>query len=246
MRLLKWDKLPENMKNDEVKRYYDILKQKRVGMFFKRVFDVLFSFLAILILSPLIIILSVLVKVTSKGPVFYRQERITAYGKMFRIFKFRTMVKDADKLGAQVTVDNDKRITKVGKFLRKVRLDEIPQLFNIFAGSMTFVGTRPEVKKYVDKYKPVYMATLLLPAGLTSDASIYFKDEATLMKDAEDVDATYMEKVVPLKMEYNLNAIEKFGFFRDIGIMFKTVFAVLKKSEKPKGEKEDNGTDKKG
>lgn len=246
MKLKKWDKLPENMQNEAVRKYYDILKKKKCGLFFKRVFDIFVSFLAIILLSPLLIILSVLVKVTSKGPIFYRQERVTAYGKSFKIFKFRTMVKNADKIGAQVTVENDKRITKFGKFLRKVRLDEIPQLFNIVAGSMTFVGTRPEVKKYVDGYKLEYMATLLLPAGLTSEASIYFKDEAFLMKDAADADVTYMEKVVPLKMEYNLSAIEKFGFWRDIGIMFKTVFAVFKKEKEPESKDNSDGNNKKG
>ena len=193
--------------------------------------DVLLSLLLLILLSPLFLILAIAIKIDSKGPVFYRQERVTQYGKRFRIFKFRSMVVNADK-GSLVTVDNDSRITKVGKFIRKCRLDEICQLIDVFRGTMTFVGTRPEVPKYVSRYTPEMTATLLLPAGVTSLASIYYKDEAELLNSAEDTDKVYVEKILPAKMYYNLKAIEKFGFWRDIKTMFMTVFAVLGKEYK--------------
>ena len=158
----------------------------------------------------------------------FRQVRVTQYGKQFRIFKFRTMVNNADKIGTQVTTKNDARVTKVGKFLRKCRLDEIPQLLNIILGDMTFVGTRPEVVKYVDKYTDEMMATLLLPAGVTSEASIQYKDEELLLAHADDADETYINEVLPEKMKYNLRSIETFSFSSDIRTMLRTVAAVLK------------------
>ena len=168
----------------------------------------------------------------SEGPVFYRQERITTYGKHFKIHKFRTMVNNADQIGSAVTVDNDSRITKVGEKLRGCRLDELPQIFDLISGNMSFVGTRPEAVKYVEKYKNEYMATLLLPAGITSEASIRYKDEATLLDTAEDVDKVYVEEVLPGKMKYNLDSIKNFSFWGDIATMFRTVFAVLGKDYK--------------
>ncbi len=229
MRLIKWEKLPVEMQTEEVKKYYDILRKKRCALFFKRAFDIVVSLLMLIVLSPVFLLLAIAIKLDSKGPVFYRQLRVTQYGKKFRIFKFRTMVQNADKIGAHVTVKGDSRITKVGKFIRKCRLDEICQLIDVFRGTMTFVGTRPEAVKYVDAYTPEMMATLLLPAGVTSEASILYKDEDKLLEQAEDVDKAYVEEVLPEKMKYNLAAIEKFGFWRDIGIMFRTVIAVLKK-----------------
>ena len=231
MRLIKWEKLPEQMKTEEVKEYYDVLKKKKVSLFFKRVFDIFVSFVLLLILFPFFLILALAIKIDSKGPVFYRQERITQYGKVFRIHKFRSMVVGADK-SSQVTVANDARVTKVGKFIRKCRLDEISQLIDVLSGNMTFVGTRPEVKKYVDEYTPKMLATLLLPAGVTSIASIYYKDEAELLDGAEDTDKVYIEKVLPEKMYYNLKSIKRFSFFGDIKVMFMTVFAVLGKKYK--------------
>ncbi len=231
MRLAKWEKLPENMQTDSVRKYYDCLKKKRVSLFFKRVFDIFVSGIMLLVFFPFFLILALAIKIDSKGPVFYRQERVTQYGKMFRIFKFRTMCVGADK-GSQVTVNNDARITRVGKFIRKCRLDEVSQLIDVFRGTMTFVGTRPEVTKYVNEYSEEMLATLLLPAGVTSMASIYFKDEAEILDGAEDTDKVYVERILPEKMYYNLKEVEKFGFFRDIGTMFKTVFAVLGKEYK--------------
>lgn len=228
--LKKWDKLPDFMKNDKVRSYYDILSKKKFSLFVKRVFDITVALIMLIILSPLIIVVSILIACGSKGGVFYRQERVTKYGKIFRIHKFRTMVANADKVGSLVTTAQDNRITGIGKVLRKLRIDEVPQLFDIIAGDMTFVGTRPEVKKYVDNYTTEMLATLLLPAGLTSEASVRYKDEAELLDNAEDVDKVYVEQVLPAKMKYNLESIKNFGFFKDIGTMFKTAFAVLGKN----------------
>lgn len=227
----KWEKLPAEMQTEEVRKYYDILKKKKGSLFFKRVFDIVVSLILLLLLSPIFLILAIAIKIESKGPVFYRQVRVTQYGKRYRIFKFRTMTQGADK-GSQVTVKNDSRVTKVGKLIRKCRLDEVSQLLDVFRGTMTFVGTRPEVPKYVEKYSAEMMATLLLPAGITSNASILYKDEDELLDGVENVDEVYMEKVLPVKMYYNLQSLEKYGFWRDIGVMFKTVFAVLGKEYK--------------
>ena len=232
MMLKKWDELPNNLQTDCVRKYYEILKKKKASLLLKRVFDLFAAFTLLLLLSPTIIILSLIILIEDGRPVFYRQTRITQYGEKFRIFKFRTMVKNADKLGSEVTVDHDPRITKIGGFIRKLRLDEIPQLFNVLAGSMTFVGTRPEAEKYVERYADYMMATLLLPAGITSEASIYFKDEAELLSSAENAEEVYVNTVLPEKMYYNLKSIEKFGFWREIGVMIKTVFAVLGKDYK--------------
>ena len=232
MKLVKWEKLPVEMQTEEVRKYYDILKKKRCSLFFKRLFDIFVSSVLLFLLLPFFLILSIAIKIDSKGPVFYRQLRVTQYGKKFRIFKFRTMVQNADKIGAHVTVNNDNRITRVGKFIRKCRLDEVSQLIDVFRGTMTFVGTRPEAVKYVDVYTPEMMATLLLPAGVTSIASIYYKDEAELLEKADDADKTYVDEVLPAKMKYNLKEIEKFSFWRDIKVMFMTVFAVLGKEYK--------------
>lgn len=230
MLIKKWEKLPPEMQTEEVREYYEILRKKNFSLFFKRVFDVVVSFLMLVILSPFFLILAIAIKIDSKGPVFFRQTRVTQYGKEFRIFKFRSMADGAEKKGSQVTLENDKRITKVGKLIRKLRLDEISQLIDVLRGKMTFVGTRPEVPKYVKEYTPEMMATLLLPAGVTSEASIKYKDEDEIMGSCEDnPDEVYINKVLPEKMKYNLDALKNYGFFRDIGIMFKTVFAVLKK-----------------
>ena len=229
MLIKRWDKLPEEMQTQEVLYYYTILRRRNFSLFCKRVFDIVVSFLMLLLLFWLFLILAIAIKLDSRGPVFFRQVRVTQYGKRFRIFKFRTMVQNAEAVGAQVTSKGDSRITRVGRFIRKCRLDEIAQLLDVFRGTMSFVGTRPEVPKYVERYTDEMMATLLLPAGVTSLASIRFKDEDELLEGAENVDDAYVERVLPKKMEYNLKALEKSGFFRDIGVMFQTVFAVLKR-----------------
>ena len=229
MILKKWEDLPDQLRIDVVRPYYDVLKKKTGTLLAKRLFDIVVSALMLIVLSPVFLILAVAIKLDSPGPVFYRQVRVTQYGKQFRIFKFRSMVNNADKIGTQVTVGNDNRITRMGKLIRKCRLDELCQLIDVFRGTMTFVGTRPEVPKYVEEYTPEMMATLLLPAGVTSLASIMYKDEDQLLSDAEDVDKTYVDTVLPQKMYYNLKAIKKFGFWGDIKLMFMTVFAVLGK-----------------
>ena len=229
MLIKKWEKLPQNMQCKAVRPYYEKLKKKNFSLFWKRVFDIFVSSIMLILLSLLFLVLAIAIKIDSRGPVFFRQVRVTQYGKTFRIFKFRTMVNDADKIGSQVTVSHDTRITRVGKFIRKCRLDEVSQLIDVWRGTMSFVGTRPEVPKYVERYSDEMLATLLLPAGVTSFASIKFKDEDELLKDAANVDDTYVNEVLPKKMEYNLQSLEKYGFWRDIGTMFKTVGAILKR-----------------
>ena len=229
MMLKKWEDLPPEMQCDEVREYYDILKKKQVSLFSKRLFDIVVSLIMLIILSPIFLIMAIAIKIDSPGPVFYRQERVTQYGRHFRIFKFRSMVNNADKSGTAVTVKDDCRITKTGRFIRKFRLDEISQLIDVLRGTMTFVGTRPEVPKYVEHYTPEMMATLLLPAGVTSLASIYYKDEAELLDAADDADRTYITEVLPGKMEYNLRELREFGLFRDIKEMVMTVLAVMGK-----------------
>ena len=229
MILKKWEDLPESLRTDAVRPYYDLLAKRRGSLLLKRCFDVVVSALMLLVLSPVFLVLAIAIKLDSPGPVFYRQVRVTQYGEHFRIFKFRSMVSDADKRGSLVTVSGDSRITRVGHIIRNCRLDELCQLIDIFRGTMTFVGTRPEVPKYVAAYTPEMMATLLLPAGVTSEASILYKDEAELLDAADDVDAVYIRDVLPGKMKYNLDALKNFSFFSDIATMFRTVFAVLGK-----------------
>ncbi len=235
---VKWEAMPKKMRTPEVRRYYDILMRKRASLIFKRVFDVYASILLLVLLSPVFLVLAAAIKLDSKGPVFYRQVRVTALGKAFRIYKFRTMAEDADR-GAQVTVRSDPRVTRVGRFIRKFRLDELSQLIDVLRGTMTFVGTRPEVGKFVDAYTPEMLATLLLPAGVTSRASIYYKDEAQLLDGASDPDSVYIERILPEKMRYNLQSLEHFGFWSDIKTMIMTVFAVLGKEYKDEGEDEE-------
>ena len=225
--LKQWEKLPDVMRTPEVAEYYRILKKKPLSLFLKRLFDILLSLILIVLLSPLMLFIVIWIKCDSRGPVMFRQVRITTAGKEFRIFKFRTMVVDAEKLGTQVTVGQDPRITRSGGFLRKLRLDELPQLFNVLAGDMSFVGTRPEVPHYVEQYTSEMWATLLLPAGITSEASIEYKDEDRLLEGAEDVDRVYVEEVLPEKMKYNLRYIKRFQVLRDFVIMVETVIAVL-------------------
>jgi lipopolysaccharide/colanic/teichoic acid biosynthesis glycosyltransferase len=232
MKLRKWEDLPAFMQCEEVREYYDILAKKKGALGLKRAFDVVVAVIMLIILAIPMLIIAVMIKIDSPGPVFYRQERVTTYGKRFRIHKFRTMVNNADKIGSAVTVGGDARITKVGNRLRNLRIDEIPQLIDVLSGNMSFVGTRPEATKYVKQYSNEMNATLLLPAGITSEASIRYKDEAMLLDEADDVDKVYVEVVLPGKMQYNLQSIRHFSFFGDIATMFRTVFAVLGKEYK--------------
>lgn len=228
--LKKWEELPDFMRVPEVRPYWEILNKKRRQLILKRVFDFAVAFMLLIILAIPMAVIAVWVKLDSKGPVFYRQERVTTYGRHFYIHKFRTMVNHADKIGTAVTVRNDSRITKVGTKLRHLRLDELPQIFDVIQGTMSFVGARPEAVKYVEKYSAEYYATLLLPAGITSEASIRYKDEDKLLNDVSDADEVYLEKILPAKMEWNLKSIRYFSFLGDILTIFRTaaVFKVEK------------------
>ena len=229
----KWEDIPASMKNNSVKKYYKILQRKKVSRFLKRTFDIIFSVVGMVLLSPVFLILAIAIKIDSKGPVFFRQERVTRYGKTFKIFKFRTMVENADKKGTLVTIKNDKRITRIGKLIRKCRLDEIPQLINIFVGEMSFVGTRPEVRKYVDAYTDEMKATLLMRAGVTSEASMKFKDEDEMLnkcvKKYKSIDQAYIEEILPNKMILNIKYIEKFNLLADVRIMAKTAISMFRR-----------------
>lgn len=225
----RWEDLPPFMKRKEVKEYYDILKRKKGELVLKRGFDLAVASIMLVLLAIPMLMVAIIIKADSPGPVFYRQERVTTYGKRFKIHKFRTMVKNADKIGPAVTVSEDARITKIGAKIRKLRIDEIPQLLDVLAGNMSFVGTRPEAAKFVCRYKPEYLATLLMPAGITSEASIRYKDEDRLLDGASDVDDMYVNQVLPAKMKWNLESIRYFGFLREILTMFRTLAAVLGK-----------------
>lgn len=227
--LLKWDDLPAFMRTPEVRPYWEALNQRRGQLVLKRVFDLVMGVLLCIVLAIPMIVIAVMVRLDSEGPVFYRQERVTAYGRHFKIHKFRTMVNNADRIGTAVTVGNDSRITRVGARLRHLRLDELPQLFDVISGDMSFVGTRPEAVRYVERYQPEYNATLLMPAGITSEASIRYKDEDRLLDGASDVDAVYVGQVLPKKMKWNLESVRRFSFPRDILTMLRTVLAVLGK-----------------
>lgn len=227
MILKRWEALPAQLRTEEVRPYYDTLQKKKFALVCKRLFDILVSALMLVVLSPVFLVLALAIKLDSPGPVFFRQVRVTQYGREFRIFKFRSMVANADKLGSQVTVSGDMRVTRVGRVIRKCRLDELCQLIDILRGTMSFVGTRPEVPKYVAAYTPEMMATLLLPAGVTSEASILYKDEDRLLDGAGNVDAVYIQQVLPDKMKYNLESLRRFSFWGDIRTMVRTVLAVL-------------------
>lgn len=229
MKLLQWEELPDFMRTEEVRPYYEILEKRALSPLVKRVFDFSLSSVMLILLSPMFLMLAIWIRMDSEGPVFYRQKRVTQYGRIFRIYKFRTMVQNADKIGSLITVGGDLRITKVGMKLRGCRLDELPQIINIWKGEMTFVGTRPEVPKYVRRYTKEMYATLLLPAGVTSEASICFKDEARLLDGVGDVDLdrVYVERVLPGKMVYNLKNIRNFSTIKELLLMFRTFFAVI-------------------
>lgn len=228
----KFESLPAELQNEQVRPYYEALAAKRGQLFLKRAFDILVSAILLLLLSPILLFFAIWIKLDSPGPVFYRQERVTTYGRIFRIFKFRTMKVDADKMGSLVTLKNDDRITRVGHVIRRYRLDELPQLLNILTGDMSLVGTRPEVAKYVAAYTPEMKATLLLPAGVTSTASILFKDEEELIAkfilEGMEVDDIYITKVLPEKMHYNLSYLKNYSFLGDLKLMVRTVLKVFK------------------
>jgi len=230
--LREWDEIPDFMKISVVRPYYEALYKKRWQLKIKRFFDFTVALIMLVILTVPMFVIAIMIKLDSRGSVFYRQERVTAYGKHYRIHKFRTMVSNADKIGTAITTENDTRITKIGTVLRNYRLDELPQLFDILSGNMSFVGTRPEIVKYVERYQPVYFATLLLPAGITSEASIRYKEEDKLLNEADNIDEVYIKKILPEKMKWNLKSIRNYSFAGDLLTMFRTVSAVLGKDYK--------------
>ena len=229
MILRKWEDLPDFMRVEEVRPYWEVLAKKKNQLLIKRIVDFMLAVILLILLAIPMLAIAILIKLDSPGNIFFRQERVTIYGRRFRIHKFRTMVNNAEKIGAEVTVSNDSRITRVGAKLRTTRLDELPQLFDVICGNMSFVGTRPETVKYVMKYIPEYNATLLMRAGITSEASIRYKDEAGLLDEAEDVDMVYVEKILPTKMSWNLHSLKSFRLLGDICTMLRTVFAVMGK-----------------
>lgn len=222
-----YEDLPKEFRSDEVRKYYDILSHKKVSLFFKRLLDIVFALILTVILLIPMGIIALAVRLDSEGPVFFRQQRVTTGGRIFRIFKFRTMYVNDNSKNAQVTSGTDSRITKVGRFLRKLRLDELPQVFNVITGDMSFVGTRPEVERYVSAYTPEMYATLLMPAGITSMTSIRYRNEEEILEKAEDVERAYIEEILPAKMRFNLEYIEKFSVFYDVYIMILTVVKVF-------------------
>lgn len=229
MILKPWEELPESMRTSEVKKYYYILQKHKKSLLLKRLFDVSASSVMLLILWPFMIGIGIAIKIDSPGPAIFKQERVTTYCKKFKIWKFRTMVNNAERIGSKLTTSNDTRVTGIGSFLRKYRLDELPQLINIITGDMSYVGTRPEVVKYVERYTPEMMATLLLPAGVTSEASIRFKDEYKLLEESDNVDDIYVNEILPIKMGWNLKSIEKFSVGEEMQTLLRTIFAVLGK-----------------
>lgn len=215
------------MKNEPTLRYWELLRRRRFSLAAKRAFDLAAAFMILAVLSPFFLLLALAVKLDSRGPVFYRQTRVGRYGRDFRIFKFRTMVQDADRVGPPLTVGDDPRVTRVGRLIRKLRLDEISQLLNVLDGSMSLVGPRPEVRKYVDVYTPEYMATLLIRPGVTAPSSIAFKDEDQILNSGGDPEQIYVERILPPKMELNLQYLQHIGLWNDIKILFQTVGAVF-------------------
>ena len=227
--LRRWEDLPDFMRIPEVRPYYESLQEKRVQLVLKRVFDIAAALVLLLVLCVPMLLTAAWIRLDSPGSPMFRQERATVYGKRFRIHKFRTMTANADCAGSLLTVRRDPRITRAGRLLRRHHLDELPQLLDVLAGNMSFVGTRAEVIPIVEQYRPEYYATLLLPAGITSEASIRYKDEYRLLTDAEDADRVYLEKILPAKMRWNLASVRSYRFPRDLTTLVRTVRSVFGK-----------------
>lgn len=205
-----------------------VLEKRKPQLMLKRLMDVVISGCALLVLWPLLLLIALAIKIDDPGPVFYRQVRVGRNGKEFRIFKFRTMVVDADKKGLQITVGRDSRITRVGAFLRKTKLDELAQLLNVLAGEMSFVGPRPEVPKYVDLYTPYQRQVLLVRPGITDYASIAYRNENDLLEGAQDPERMYIDEIMPAKIELNMKYLQEISPLADIRLILSTVVAVIK------------------
>lgn len=193
----------------------------------KRIFDFVASFVGCIIISPIYIVIALLIKLDSKGPVFFKQKRVGQFGKEFEILKYRTMVVDAEKIGKQITVGKDSRITKIGHILRKYKLDELPQLFNVLKGDMSLVGPRPEVPKYVELYNDKEREVLNVKPGITDFASIEYRDENELLGTVENPEEYYIDVIMKHKLKLNLKYINNNNIFIDIGIIFKTILKCL-------------------
>lgn len=213
------------------KAFIDIkseLEKKKLSLVIKRIFDIVASLGGLIVLSPLLIIVAICIKLDSKGPVFFKQKRVCKNKKIFEIYKFRTMVTDAEKLGKQITVGNDSRITRVGKFIRKCKLDEFPQLINVLKGEMSLVGPRPEVPRYVELYDEYQEQILLVQPGITDYASIEFRNENEILGKSDNPEKTYIEEIMPTKIELNMEYIKKISIFEDIKLILNTIIAILK------------------
>ena len=234
--MIKNDFVNEKLKNEEIEikeiieeiNIEEILINKKINMFFKRVFDISFSLIGIIVLCPIFLVLSLLIKITSKGPIFFHQIRVGRYGRKFKILKFRTMIVDAEKKGMQITVGKDKRITKIGFFLRKTKLDELPQLINVFKGDMSFVGPRPEVPKYVNLYTENQKKVLLVRPGITDIASIEFRNENEILSRSYNPEKDYIEKIMNEKIELNYRYLKKISVYEDIKIIINTIVTIIK------------------
>ena len=213
--------------NKELEDLSKNLDEKKFTMVIKRLFDILASFVGLILLSPMLLIISIFIKLDSKGPVFFKQKRVGKNKKLFEIYKFRTMVVDAEKIGKQITVGNDSRITNVGKFIRKLKLDEFPQLINVLKGEMSFVGPRPEVPKYVELYDEYQEQILLVRPGITDYASIEFRNENKILSNSEDPEYKYIEEIIPKKIELNMKYIKRISLFEDIVLILKTILTIL-------------------
>ena len=204
------------------------LRDKKVNLLIKRLFDMVASFLGLVILSPIFIIVSICIKIDSKGPVFFKQKRVGKDGQPFMIYKFRTMVTDAEKLGKQITVGDDNRITKVGKFIRKCKLDEIPQLINVLKGEMSLVGPRPEVPRYVELYDDYQFQVLLVRPGITDYASIEYRNENEILGESSNPEETYINEIMPTKIELNMKYLKNISLSEDFKLIIKTILAIVK------------------
>ena len=205
-----------------------LLKTRKTQLALKRAMDVLVSGGALLVIWPVLLLIALAIKIDDPGPVFYRQVRVGRGGKPFRIFKFRTMVVDADKKGLSITVGQDKRITRMGALLRKTKLDELAQLLNVFTGDMSFVGPRPEVQRYVDLYTPYQRQVLLVRPGITDYASIAYRNENDLLAGANDPERMYIEEIMPAKIELNMKYLREISPIADLRLIFGTIAAVIR------------------
>jgi len=205
-----------------------VLEKRKLQLVLKRAMDIVISGGALLVIWPVLLLIALAIRIDDPGPVFYRQVRVGRGGKEFRIFKFRTMVVDADKKGLQITVGRDNRITRVGAFLRKTKLDELAQLLNVFTGEMSFVGPRPEVPKYVNMYTPYQRQVLLVRPGITDYASIAYRNENDMLEGAEDPERMYIDVIMPDKIELNMKYLREISPLADIRLILSTIIAVIK------------------